>query len=68
MESSMPTDLTDWVAIIVTGLFGLLYVWMYRRRSRGRSQGRGRISDFDSDDRGDEGGEGGEGDGGDGGD
>ena len=34
MDSSMPTDLTDWVAITVAGLIGVLFVWEYRRLSR----------------------------------
>jgi hypothetical protein len=68
MESSMPTDLTDWVAIIVAGLFGLFFVWEYRRLAKRRPGRRGGMRDIDSDDGGDEGdGADGGGDGGDGG-
>jgi hypothetical protein len=62
MDSSLPTDLTDWVALILFGLFCSFLVWEYRRlANRG---GRGRKQWVDSDDDSDEGSGDGGGDGG----
>ena len=70
MDSSMPTDLTDWIAIIVAVVIGVLGIWEYRRLARRWPGGGGRRRDFDSDDGGgdDDGGGGDGGDGGAGGD
>jgi uncharacterized membrane protein YgcG len=54
----MPTDLTDWIAIIVAALLGLAYLWEYRRLARRWPRRRRRIDHFDSDDAGDGGGDG----------